>query len=72
MPDVQSFLRHAREPEAPGHQRHNDRNDRVDQYYEGEQGMDGGRHREEAAHDMRPPEHDPDEDRAELHLRIWS
>eukprot|EP00972_Heterocapsa_arctica_P052412 7711911-Heterocapsa_arctica.AAC.1 len=66
LPDLQSIIRHAREPEVPDEQRQDEWNDRLDQEHEREQGMGGGRHREEAAHDMLPPEHGPDEDRAEL------
>eukprot|EP00972_Heterocapsa_arctica_P042262 6229881-Heterocapsa_arctica.AAC.1 len=72
MPDVQSFLRHAHEPEATDHQRDDDWNDREDQEDEELQGVAGWRHREDDAHDMLPPEHDADEDREELHLRIRS
>eukprot|EP00972_Heterocapsa_arctica_P035946 5287859-Heterocapsa_arctica.AAC.1 len=72
MLDVQSFPRHAREPEATDHQRQDDRNDRVDQGDEEQHGVDGGRHREEVAHDMQPSERDQYEDMTELHLRIWS
>eukprot|EP00972_Heterocapsa_arctica_P045980 6783804-Heterocapsa_arctica.AAC.1 len=72
MPDVQSFLRHAREPEVADSQRDDDWNDRVDQEDEELQGAAGRRYREEDAHDMLPPEHDAEQDRAELHLRIRS
>eukprot|EP00972_Heterocapsa_arctica_P089250 13162451-Heterocapsa_arctica.AAC.1 len=73
MPDVQSFRRHAREPNVADDQRDDDWNDRVDQEDEELQGVVGRRHREDNAHDMLPPEHDADEDRrAGLHLPVRS